>query len=282
MTGPTPQQIRAAVKVALAEDLALGDVTTRAIFPAWLPARATIVAHEPLTLAGVAVARQVFTEVDASLKVVRSLPDGATARSGSIVMVIEGDGRSLLAAERAALNFLQHLSGIATLTSRFCAAVKGYRTRILDTRKTTPNLRMLEKYAVTKGGGMNHRMGLYDQVLIKDNHLDFVDLKKAMRDLRQFLPHSIKIEIEVDTPEVLERAISANPDIIMLDNMGLDSIEKSIAMIRESRCRAKIEVSGGVNLRNVGDIARLKPDFISIGYITHSPEALDISLKFVK
>ena len=280
MTGPTPQQIRAAVAAALGEDLALGDVTTRALFPARLPARATIVAHGPITLAGVAVARQVFTDVDASLKVVRSLPDGAAARSGSIVMVIEGDGRSLLAAERAALNFLQHLSGIASLTSRFCAAVKGYRTRILDTRKTTPGLRVLEKWAVCLGGGFNHRQSLGDGILIKDNHLALlrsqgIGVAQACRSARERVPHGMRVIVEAQTPAQVRDALAGEADVILLDNMTAPMVRDAVGLIKG---RALVEVSGGVTLETVRDMAAAGADFISIGALTHSAPAANLSL----
>jgi nicotinate-nucleotide pyrophosphorylase (carboxylating) len=268
--------------MALKEDIGAGDITTDMIVPEAAEIKGIFIAKAAGIICGLPVMVKVFRKLDKNVKIICKKKDGDRVKHGDIIAVVKGNARAVLKGERLALNIMQRLSGIATAANKFVEIVKKYKVTILDTRKTTPNLRALEKYAVTKGGGENHRMGLYDQVLIKDNHLDFVDLQKAMLNLRQFLPHSIKIEIEVDTPEVLERAIMANPDIIMLDNMGLDSIEKSIARIKGSKCRSKIEVSGGVNLRNVGDIARLRPDYISIGYITHSPEALDISLKFVK
>jgi nicotinate-nucleotide pyrophosphorylase (carboxylating) len=276
------KEIDRIIEMALKEDIGAGDITTDMIVPEAAVIKGIFIAKAAGIISGLPVVNKVFKKLDKKVKLIYKKKDGDRVKHGDVIAVIKGNARAVLKGERLALNILQRLSGISTATNKFVEIVKKYKVAILDTRKTTPNLRALEKYAVRKGGGENHRMGLYDQVLIKDNHLDFVDLQKAMLNLRQFLPHSIKIEVEVDNSEVLERAIAANPDIIMLDNMGLDSIEKSIARIRASKCRAKIEVSGGVNLRNVGDIARLKPDFISIGYITHSPEALDISLKFVK
>jgi nicotinate-nucleotide pyrophosphorylase (carboxylating) len=276
------KEIDIVLDMALKEDIGAGDITTDMIVPEASAIKGVFIAKAAGIICGLLVVGKVFRKLDKNVKILYRKNDGDRVKHGDIIAVVRGNARAVLKGERLALNILQRLSGIATATNKFVEIVRKYKVIILDTRKTTPNLRMLEKYAVKTGGGDNHRMGLYDQVLIKDNHLDFVDLQKAMRDLRQFLPHSIKIEIEVDNPGVLEKAIAVNPDIIMLDNMGLDSIEKSIARIKETKSRAKIEVSGGVNLRNVGDIARLKPDYISIGYITHSPEALDISLKFVK
>lgn len=276
------KEINTIIDMALKEDIGGGDITTDMIVPESAEIKCVFIAKAAGILCGLPLMEKVFRKLDKGVRVICKKRDGDRVKHGDIIAAVKGNARAILKGERLALNIMQRLSGIATATSRFVEIVKKYGVTILDTRKTTPNLRILEKYAVKTGGGENHRMGLYDQVLIKDNHLDFVDLSKAMRDLRQYLPHSVKIEIEVDSLEDLEKAIAAGPDIIMLDNMGLDTMEKAIARLKDVKSRAKVEVSGGVNLRNVGDIARLKPDYISVGSITHSPEALDISLRFVK
>jgi nicotinate-nucleotide pyrophosphorylase (carboxylating) len=276
------KEIGAIIEMALKEDVGAGDITTEMIVPEAAEMKGVFIAKDPGVICGLTVAGRVFARLDRNIRITYKKKDGDKVKNGDIVAVVKGNARSILKAERVALNLLQRLSGIATAASRFVEITGRYGVTILDTRKTTPNLRVLEKYAVKAGGGENHRMGLYDAVLIKDNHLDFVDLEPAMRDLRRFLPHGIKMEIEIDNLELLEKAITAHPDIIMLDNMGHDAMEKAIARIKGAKSRIKIEVSGGVSLKNVGDIARLKPDYISVGSITHSPRALDISFKSVK
>jgi nicotinate-nucleotide pyrophosphorylase (carboxylating) len=280
MTPALSRHIRAAVKSALAEDLGQGDATTSALFPKPLHARGTIVARHAMTLAGVAVARQTFQAVDPSLRLVRAAKDGSRAEAGSPIMVIDGDARSLLMAERTALNFLQRLSGIATLTARFCDAVKGYRVKILDTRKTTPGLRALEKWAVKLGGGHNHRHSLGDGVLIKDNHLALAgpDVAAACRLARERAPHGLKIEVEARTLDEVRAALDGGADIILLDNMGVPAIQRAVELIKG---RAMIEVSGGVTLANVQEIAAAGPDMISIGALTHSAPAADLSMDIV-
>ena len=280
MTAVLVRQIRDAVKAALVEDLSRGDVTTRALFPNPVRARSTIVAHQAMTVAGIAVARQVFNSVDASLKIIRAVKDGATVQRNSPVMVVEGDARSLLKAERVALNFLQRLSGIATLTAKFCGAVRGHRVKILDTRKTTPGLRALEKWAVTLGGGVNHRFSLGDGVLIKDNHLELTgqDVGAACRLARKRAPRGMKIEVEAKTLREVRAALDGRADIILLDNMTMPAIRRAVRLIRH---RAIVEVSGGVNLANVRRIAAAGPDRISIGALTHSAPAADLSMDIV-
>ena len=280
MTPALVRQIRTAVKAALAEDLGQGDATTSALFPKPMRARGTIVAHHAMTLAGIAVARQTFQAVDSSLKLVRAAKDGSKIEAESTVMVIDGDARSLLMAERVALNFLQRLSGIATLTARFCHAVRGYRVKILDTRKTTPGLRALEKWAVKLGGGHNHRHSLGDGVLIKDNHLALAghDVAAACRLARERAPHGLKIEVEAKTLDEVRAALDGKADIILLDNMDVPSITRAVELIKG---RAAIEVSGGVTLANVQEIAPAGPDMISIGALTHSAPAADLSMDIV-
>lgn len=280
MTPALAREIRAAVKSALAEDVSLGDVTTSALFPKPIRAHGTVVAHQAMTVAGVAAAKQTFHAVDASLKIIRAVKDGARVQRGRPVLVIEGDARSLLMAERVVLNFLQHLSGIATLTAKFCKAVLGYRVRILDTRKTTPGLRALEKWAVTLGGGHNHRYSLGDGVLIKDNHLELAghDVASACRLARKRAPRGLKIEVEAETLGEVRAALDGKADIILLDNMPVPTIKRAVKLIKN---RAAIEVSGGVTLANVRKIAAAGPDRISIGALTHSAPAVDLSMDIV-
>ena len=277
MTTPSSQTIRKAVQVALEEDLGQGDATTAALFPKPVPARGTIVAHEAMTVAGVAAARQTFLAVDRSVKVVRTVRDGLTIERESPVLIVEGDARSLLMAERVSLNFLQHLSGIATLTARFCQAVRGYRVKILDTRKTTPGLRALEKWAVRLGGGRNHRHSLSDGILIKENHLALAghDVASACRLAREGAAHGLKIEVEAQTLDEVRAALDGQADIILLDNMDVPSIRTAVDLIKG---RALVEVSGGVTLATVREIAAAGPDFISIGALTHSAPAANLSM----
>ena len=274
--------IREFVACALAEDLGTGDVTTQALFRTHAPASGTIVAEEPegLVLAGLAVAVEVFAQVDPSLTCTPSFADGDRVPAGAAVLTVTGDGRSILNGERVALNFLQRLSGIATLTAKFCDAVKGFKTRIIDTRKTTPGLRALEKWAVTLGGGANHRYGLADGILIKDNHLALAggDVASACRQARERAPHGLKIEVEVQSLEAVQAALDGGADIILLDNMKVPAIRKAVEMIKG---RATIEVSGGVTLGNVREIAVAGPDLISVGALTHSAPAARFSMDIV-
>ena len=277
--------IRDIVARALAEDLGAGDVTTQALFPEAAPAVGTIVAEERdgLVVAGLAVAVEVFTQVDSSLTCSANVKDGDRVPNGTTVLTVTGDGRSILKGERAALNFLQRLSGIATLTAKFCEAVNGTRARILDTRKTTPGLRALEKWAVTLGGGYNHRHSLGDGVLIKDNHLSLAggDVARACRlviERAKRAPHGLKIEVEARTLEDVRAALEGGADIILLDNMDVPLIRKSVALIKG---RALIEVSGGVSLATVRKIATAGPDYISVGALTHSAPAANFSMDIV-
>jgi len=284
VTVPTPfQQIRLAVKAALAEDLSLGDVTTAALFPEPVRARGTIIAHHPMTVAGIAVIRQVFAQVDPSLKIIRSVRDGDAVRTNASVLIVQSDARSLLMAERVALNFLQRLSGIATLTARFVSAVRGYRVKILDTRKTTPGLRALEKWAVRLGGGRNHRQSLGDGILIKDNHLAVlraqdVGVAEACQLAKERGPQGLKIEVEAQTLDDVREALNGGADIILLDNMTPALVRQATAIIKD---RALVEVSGGITLKNVHDMAMSGVDFISIGALTHSAPAADLSMDIV-
>jgi nicotinate-nucleotide pyrophosphorylase (carboxylating) len=274
--------IRDIVARALAEDLGAGDVTTQALFPESVPAVGTIVVEERdgLVIAGLAVAVEVFRQVDASLTCSPNVADGDFVPQGTTALTVTGDGRSILKSERVALNFLQRLSSIATLTAKFCEAVKGTRARILDTRKTTPGLRALEKLAVTLGGGHNHRHSLADGILIKDNHLALAggDVARACRLVRERAPHGLKIEVEVRTLEDVRAALDGGADIILLDNMDVPSIRKAV---EEIKGRALVEVSGGVSLATVREIAAAGPDYISVGALTHSAPAANLSMDII-
>lgn len=280
MSAPNLQTIRKAVQLALDEDLDHGDVTTSALFPTALQATATIVAHQPMTVAGVAVAREVFVAVDPSVRITAAVKDGSAVKLETPVLTVRGDVRSLLMAERVAVNFLQQLSGIATLTAQFCAAVRGYPTRILDTRKTTPGLRSLEKWAVQLGGGKNHRFSLGDGVLIKDNHLAVlratgIDVAGACRLARANAPHGLRIEAEAKTLQEVKEALAGKADIILLDNMSPALVRQAVALIKQ---RALVEVSGGITLQTVAAMAQAGADYISVGALTHSAPAANLSM----
>ena len=280
MTPALSRQIRAAVRTSLAEDVSRGDLTTAALLPRPIRARGTIVSHQAITVAGVEAARQTFRAVDASLRIIRAVKDGANVQRNRAVLILEGDARSLLMAERVALNFLQRLSGIATLTARFCRAVRGHRVSILDTRKTTPGLRALEKWAVTLGGGSNHRFSLGDGILIKDNHLALTghDVAAACRLARRRAPRGRTIEVEAGTLGDVRAALDGKADIILLDNMTVPAIKRAVKLINR---RAIVEVSGGVTLENVRKIAAARPGRISIGALTHSAPAANLSMDIV-
>lgn len=278
----TADEIRRAVQAALAEDVGPGDATTLATVPADAQASAVMAAREPLTVAGLAFAETAFRELSPNTHCERLATDGTRVGPGAAIMRIKGPARALLTAERVALNFVQRLSGVATATARFVEAIRGTRAEILDTRKTTPGWRRFEKYAVACGGGRNHRIGLYDLILIKDNHLAALrDAKPnaiaaAVQRARASYPQ-LKVEVEADTLEQVAQAADAGADIILLDNMTTDQLRAAVALVAG---RAKTEASGGVNLDTVRDIALTGVDFISVGAITHSARAVDIGLDF--
>ncbi len=275
-------EIRRHVQAALAEDIGSGDVTTLATVLENATARAAMVAREPLVLAGLALAEAAFKELSPSIQFERLAADGQTLARGAVLARMQGAARAILTAERVALNFTQRLSGVATLTAQFVAAVQGTGAQILDTRKTTPGWRRLEKYAVTCGGGRNHRAGLFDLVLIKDNHLAALRdeppnaIAAAMRLAREKFP-KLQVEVEADTLAQVEQAVAAGADIILLDNMTTDQLRAAVKLVGG---RAKTEASGGVNLSTVRAIAETGVDFISVGAITHSARAVDIALDF--
>jgi len=271
-----PAILRAIVERALKEDLGSGDLTTRLLFPRAIKAKALIRAKQDAVLAGLSVAEAVFKKVDPKLKFQSLAQDGDRVRSGTEIARIVGDGRSLLKGERVALNFLQRLSGIATLTAQFVQTVKGTKATILDTRKTTPGLRELEKYAVRMGGGRNHRMNLSDGILIKDNHLALAgSLRRAVQETRRKAPRGLKVEVEATNLKEVEDALLVKADIILLDNMTIPQLKEAVSLIDG---RALTEVSGGVQLNTVREIAATGVDFISIGALTHSAPAVDLSM----
>jgi len=264
-------------KQALKEDVGFGDITTRTLFPKSIQAKAVIQAKQEGILAGLPVAKAVFKQVDLKLRFKLIVRDGDRVKPGMIIAHLQGDGRSILKGERVALNFLQHLSGVATLTAQFVEAVKGTKAKVLDTRKTTPGLRTLEKYAVRMGGGQNHRMNLSNGLLIKDNHIALAEsLSKAVQQAKRKAPRGFKVEVEATNLKEVEEAILAKADIILLDNMAVSQLKEAVTRING---RALTEASGGINLKNVREIASTGVDFISIGALTHSAAALDFSLE---
>jgi len=274
-------QIEELIDRALAEDLGKGDVTTEALIPGNQQGTGFIVAKQEGILAGTGTAKQVFYRVDPELEVEILLEDGARVKPGNKIARVSGSIASILKAERVALNFLQRLSGIASETNRYTKAVEGLPVRIMDTRKTTPNLRSLEKYAVRVGGGGSHRMSLSDGILIKDNHLvalrsQGLNIKEIIAKARKNAPQRLPVEVEVGTVSEALEAVEAGADIVMLDNMNIEDMRKAVKSIHG---RALIEASGGITLDNVRAVAETGVDFISIGALTHSTRALDISLE---
>ena len=270
-----PALYREIVRRALAEDLRWGDITTDAVLDADVRASGEIVAGAPCVLAGLEVAVEAFTQLDPHVEVSRPLQDGDSCRSGETVLRVSGFGAALLTAERTALNFLQRMSGTATVTRRFVDAAGG-RTVVLDTRKTTPTLRALEKYAVRCGGGGTHRYGLYDAVLIKDNHIAIAGgLREAVERARANTGDLVKIQVEVDTLAQLEELLAVGADAVLLDNMNPDMLLQAVGL-----CEGKMltEASGGITLDTIRDVADTGVDQISVGALTHSAASLDIGL----
>jgi len=275
------EQVDNIVDRALAEDISHGDVTSELLIPPELQGKASILVKAKGIVAGGEVAKRVFLRVDPSLKVDVLIEDGAKVQPGDIVATISGSIASILKAERVALNFLQRLSGIASQTAQYVTETKGYDVIITDTRKTTPGLRLLEKYAVRVGGGQNHRFHLGDGILIKDNHLAALralgmSLKDIVAKAKQNAPKGSKVEVEVNTPEEALDAVDAGADIIMLDNMSPDEMRRVVSLIPS---QVKTEASGGIKLANVRSAAMAGVNIISIGALTHSSKALDISLE---
>jgi nicotinate-nucleotide pyrophosphorylase (carboxylating) len=276
------EEINQAVSAALAEDLGGGDVTTVATVPEEATAIASMRARESMITAGLGFAEAAFRALSGEVRIDGAVRDGTQVQAGAVLMKVAGPARALLSAERLALNFVQRLCGIATLTSRFVEAVKGTGAKILDTRKTTPGWRKLEKYAVACGGGTNHRFGLYDMVLIKDNHLATLREAKpnpvaaAVQRSREKYP-KLKVEVEADNLEQVDQAVAAGADFILLDNMNLEQLRLAV---ERTKGKCLTEASGGVTLETVRGIAETGVDFISVGGLTHSARAVDIGLDF--
>ena len=277
---PSVSRIKTVVTRALEEDLGLGDITTESLIPPTMMGTASILAKSSGVVAGIQVAELTFTEVDKAIIFERLRQDGMKVDAGDIIARVTGRVAGILKAERVALNFLQHLSGIATQTSLYVEAVSGTNARILDTRKTTPGLRLFEKYAVKMGGGYNHRKNLAEQVLIKDNHLEAcritgMSLTDTVRMAREKTPLTVPIEVEVETVAEAKEAVEAGADMILLDNMSVTEMKKAV---EEVKGMAETEASGGITLETVKAVAGTGVDYISVGALTHSVKALDISL----
>ena len=279
----TANEIRRAVRAALAEDLGRGDVTTLATVPATAKSIARMNAREPMAVAGLEFAICAFRQLSSNIQIKALACDGQRVEAGQTLLEISGYSRAILSAERVALNFIQRLSGVATATAQFADRVKNTGAKILDTRKTTPGWRRFEKYAVWCGGGKNHRIGLFDMVLIKDNHLVAVRHEKpnaiaaSVARARKKYP-KLKVEVEADTLEQVAQAAAAGADIILLDNMPPAQLRRAVKIVNR---RAQTEASGGVNLKTISAIAKTGVNFISVGAITHSARAVDIGLDFV-
>ncbi|NLY17461.1 MAG: carboxylating nicotinate-nucleotide diphosphorylase [Clostridiaceae bacterium] len=270
--------IRDVLERAFREDMPMGDITTDSIVPENETSKAHLTAKQEGVIAGLQVCMEAFLMLDPRVKLEPLVKDGQFVEKGTKILTIEGNSRALLKAERTALNLLQHLSGIASLTRLFVEKIIGYNAKVVDTRKTTPGLRLLEKYAVRVGGGTNHRFSLSDGVLIKDNHIKAAGgIYKAVKACRASVPHTVKIEVETETLKQVEEALDSGADIIMLDNMPPEVMRQAVKLIDK---RALTEASGNVTLETIQDIASTGVDIISIGSLTHSVKAMDISMKF--
>jgi len=268
--------IKPVIDYALKEDIGAGDITTNSLIPIGLQAKATMIAKSSGVIAGLSVAEYVFRTLSSDITWNAFVNDGDKISKGDVILEVSGSYRALLTGERVALNFLQRMSGIATMTANYVDVLRSFKTKILDTRKTVPGLRILDKYAVLTGGGTNHRIGLYDMVLIKDNHIKIAGgISKAVAQVKKNLPDGIKIEVETTTVEEVLEALAAGVDIIMLDNMSNSTMAESVKIIDG---RAKVEASGNMTIERLKEVAATGVDFISIGALTHSVTAFDISM----
>ena len=279
MNSELPADISQYINRALKEDIGSGDVTTDTIVPANAVLRGRIVAKENGVVAGLAIARQVMLSLDHGIEFVAKVEEGTKVERGTVLVELEGPARALLTGERIALNFLGRMSGIATLTRKFVDAVSGTKAVILDTRKTAPGLRLTDKLAVRLGGGQNHRTGLFDMVLIKDNHIDFAGSITAAVERVRASGTKLEIEVETRTLDNVREALSLGVGRILLDNMSTDTMREAVAI---AHGRAKLEASGNVTLDNVLEVAGTGVDYISVGALTHSPKVFDVSLEFVE
>jgi nicotinate-nucleotide pyrophosphorylase (carboxylating) len=273
------EEIDRIIEVALKEDMPEGDITSDNIIPQFSVSEAIVLAKEDGILAGIDVAQRVFEKIDSSIVFKKIFHDSQIFQKRDILARLKGNSISLLKGERTALNFLQRMSGVATMTREFVQAVEGTRTKILDTRKTTPGLRILEKYAVKMGGGLNHRFNLSEMVLIKDNHLKLIGrISEAIKRAKESVKAGTKIEVEVTDFDEAKEAVKSGASMIMLDNMSLEKMKEIVDWVKG---KVPIEVSGKVSLKKAGEIAALGVDFISIGALTHSYKSVDISLEFL-
>ncbi len=271
-------QVEQIITLALNEDIGTGDITTLSTIPADKTALGRFVAKEDMIICGIDLAAHIFARVDPSIELKANFKDGDAVKKGDVIATVSGNAQNVLTGERTALNFMQRLTGIATRTHASVAEVAGTNAKITDTRKTTPGLRVLEKYAVRVGGGTNHRFNLADGVLIKDNHIAVSGgIKNAVKNARAVIPHTLKIEVEVETKEQLVEALDAGADIIMLDNMSYDLMRECVGLVAG---RALVEASGNMGEKNLREVAETGVDIISIGALTHTVKAADISLKF--
>lgn len=270
--------IRDVLERVFREDMPMGDITTDSIIPENEISKAYLISKQEGVIAGLQVCMEAFLMLDPHVKLEPLVKDGQFVEKGTKLLIVEGNSRALLKAERTALNLLQRLSGIATLTRLFVEKIIGYNAKVVDTRKTTPGLRMLEKYAVRVGGGTNHRFSLSDGVLIKDNHIKAAGgIFNAVKAARASVPHTVKIEVETETLQQVQEALDSGADIIMLDNMALEVMRQAVKLVDK---KALIEASGNVTLETIQDIASTGVDIISIGALTHSVKSMDISMKF--
>lgn len=271
-------QVEQIITLALNEDIGTGDITTLSTIPEDKTALGRFVAKEDMIICGIDLAAHIFGRVDPSIELKANFKDGDAVKKGDVIAVVSGNAQNVLTGERTALNFMQRLTGIATRTHASVAEVAGTNAKITDTRKTTPGLRVLEKYAVRVGGGTNHRFNLADGVLIKDNHIAVSGgIKNAVKNARAVIPHTLKIEVEVETKEQLAEALDAGADIIMLDNMSNDLMRECVGLVAG---RALVEASGNMGEKSLREVAETGVDIISIGALTHTVKAADISLKF--
>jgi nicotinate-nucleotide pyrophosphorylase (carboxylating) len=276
MMGLNFEALKPVIEYALSEDIGSGDVTTNSIIPGGLITNASILAKASGIVAGLEVAEYVFKSLSPDIEWNPLVKDGDEVERGEVIVRIRGSYRALLTGERLALNYLQRMSGIATMTSKYVEAVKDYNTEILDTRKTVPGLRLVDKYSVKMGGGTNHRIGLYDMVLIKDNHIKVAGgIERAVDQVREKSGQDMKIEVETTSLEEVLQALSKNVDMIMLDNMTTEMMARAVKMINRS---AKVEASGNMTIERIKEVAATGVDYISIGALTHSVKALDISM----
>jgi nicotinate-nucleotide pyrophosphorylase (carboxylating) len=271
------------INTSLMEDLGEGDHSSLGAVPNDVSVKAKLIVKEDCVLAGLELAEKIFSRVDPTLQIQFFKKDGKKANSGDIAFIVEGKALSILSTERIVLNCMQRMSGISTLASRLTALIKNTKARLMDTRKTTPNFRLMEKWAVHIGGGLNHRFGLYDMVMLKDNHIDSAGgIGKAVKSVREYLNrHSKKLNIEVETRtlEEVKEALAYNVDVIMLDNMSLDKMKEAVQIVN-GQC--KLEASGGITEATILSVAETGVDFISMGALTHSVKSIDLSLKVIK